>query len=818
MSADHVVWNGQSGTYRLSGAVVVRRGGVVLRAATATVNPDTGEVQANGDVLLVDATRAVRADGIHAFLDGPFEATGVTAFFKDKPLDPIHIASLAEARPGRNRLTFSADRVEGEDERHFTLRGTRFTLCDCGEGKAPTWEIASRRAKVADDRIALSWPVFYVTPRFLLVQRPVPVLALPWLSLPLTERQTGLLFPEVGTRGTTGWYLGQPAYLTLGRSADLTFTPEYFFGPNSPHSPGGAVKGPGARLEARWALAPRAEGMLELHLLDDFDREHLRSGDTGGSGLRLSLEGNHAQDLGASTRLVAHLSLSQDAFMFRDFHGLGLPGDAFYSRSDVLLSRRADALVLEAGAMYLEPLGPADQERPGAPSWFGLHLPAAQRWPSAALSLLPLSLGPLEVEGRAGVSRYAPLVGHRGLLLATDRGASQTTCPDLSAATCSPRPGVVIGLGPAEAPEPDPSTRVITSVLALPREAVTRAEGRLQVAAPMVLGGTVSVEPFLRGAMNGYAFDARPSAAAAWGLAGLAASLELSRRFGALEHRVVPRLDILAGTAAWQENPGDPFPAYDLWDRIDSRRSVPVAPGLVLPVAQKFSAAPDGAYTQLRAEIENRLDAGPKGHLVLRVGQDVDLRAGRLAESWGSLGAVKGPFVADAGARVLTGGQRPPVPPGWRSSWLDRYTELFASASIHDGRGDAVHASIRSLGPGAVGAQAAGVDALFDLRPTGTPPDATIDAGARATLGGAALDYDAKLVAREYPAIQCSNGRTRSMGALRPSQQTAVLSWDSPCHCFVARVRASLDACGVPSLGFDVDLSRILQGGPGRGR
>jgi len=65
--------------------------------------------------------------------------------------------------------------------------------------------------------------------------------------------------------------------------------------------------------------------------------------------------------------------------------------------------------------------------------------------------------------------------------------------------------------------------------------------------------------------------------------------------------------------------------------------------------------------------------------------------------------------------------------------------------------------------------------------------------------------------------VLCASGRTLTVGAGRVTQQTAVLTWDSPCHCFVARVRASLDACGDPSLGFDVDLSKILQGAARKG-
>ncbi len=804
--AGQVVYHGETGTYDLSGGVVVRRGAVVLRSRSATVDPATGEVQATGDVLLVDTSRAIYAEGMHAVLDGPFEATGVVAFFKEKPLEPIRITSLAEARRGQNRMTFSADRVEGQDEEHLTLSEARFTLCDCGEGKAPTWELASPRAVVNGDRVALSWPVLRVTPRFLAIRHPVPVLVLPWLSLPLTERQTGLLFPEVGSRRVTGWSLGLPVFVTLGRSADLTATPEWFFGPSSPHNPGGAVRGPGARLELRWAPAERAQGIVLLHFVEDLDRE--RPGGAGAAGPRLSLEGNHIQDLGRDTRLVAHLSLSQDPYMFRDFPGAGLPTDPYYSRSVVQVSHRAKDWVVEGGATYLEPLsvpqefdGVALVKRPERFGWFGVQAPALQRWPSASASLLPVMLGPLQLEGRAGLARYAPLVGHRGEILPSDPAANPAV----------PREGVP----PLQI---DPSTGRVT-VLALPREAVTRSDARLQISAPLLLGGAISVAPFVRGAVLGYAFDAeRPAAAVAWGTAGLSTSAELARRFGETEHRVVPRLELLAGTAPWRANPGDPFPAYDLWDRVETDRRVPLAGDGLQPIVQKLSAAPPEAYAQLRVSLESRLEAGPRGRLAVQVGQDLDLRTGRPAETSASLQASKGPFTADGMASFLAFGGRPPLTPGWNRSWLDEFTRLHVGLAVHDPRGDTLRASLASTGAGAVGKENAGVDALFDLRPSGTPPDAWFDAGARGVLGGASLDYRIRLAARDVPAATpCGNGKTRSLNAGTVSQQAAILGWDSPCHCFTARIRAALDACDDPSFGFEVDLSKMLRGAARKG-
>jgi LPS-assembly protein len=792
--AAQVVFRGETGRYELSGGAVIRRGGVVLRASRATVDPETGEVWASGGVLLLDATRAVQADTMHAVLDGPFEASEVVAFLKEKPLDPVRVASLAEARRGRNRLSLTADRVEGDADGRLGIDGARLTLCDCGQGRAPTWELAAAgRTKVDGDRLSLSWPVLRVTPRFLGVTRPVPVLAVPWLSLPLRDRQSGLLFPELSARpSVTGFGIGLPVYFTLGRSADVTLTPEYFFGPEDPGS-GGAVEGPGLGVELRWAPAERAAGEVRLHLVQDLDRERLKpppegSGAPGGGALRLSIEGSHRQSLGDRTRLAANLSLAQDAFVFRDFRGAGLPADAFYSRSDVLVSHRRERWVLDGGAAYLEPLAHDDRFRPGAPSPFGLALPALHRWPSVTAQLLPSGAGGLQLQGRVGVSRFAPFEGHEAPLLPTDPGFPR------AADQAPARPPLPAGVTP------------------LPREAVTRGEARLQLALPALAGRTIAVEPWIRGAALGYAFDAVDPTAAAWGLAGLSASAELARRFGAVEHRIVPRVELVAGTAAWRPRDAPPYPAYDPWDRTDPDAEVELD-GEAAAMVQRLSAAPGGAYAQARATLGTRL-AGPGGSLGLTLGQDADVRAGRLAESFAALSAARGPLRLDGSVRLLAFGGRPPRTQGWERSWLDELTRLHLGASLRDRRGDALRVSLDATGAGAVGAQGAGVDALFDLRPSTAPPEAWYRAGARLVLGGAALEYDAKITAREYPAYRCGGGETtpRALSAGRIVEQAAAVAWDSPCQCFTVRVRASRDACDNMAYGLDVDLSKILQG------
>ena len=55
-------------------------------------------------------------------------------------------------------------------------------------------------------------------------------------------------------------------------------------------------------------------------------------------------------------------------------------------------------------------------------------------------------------------------------------------------------------------------------------------------------------------------------------------------------------------------------------------------------------------------------------------------------------------------------------------------------------------------------------------------------------------------------AVPCLTDSTRLANAWELQQQTGSIEWDSPCHCFRARVAVRLNACGELGGSFTVDL------------
>jgi LPS-assembly protein len=338
------------------------------------------------------------------------------------------------------------------------------------------------------------------------------------------------------------------------------------------------------------------------------------------------------------------------------------------------------------------------------------------------------------------------------------------------------------------------------------------------------VGGALSVVPFVRGAVLGYAFDeGRDPLVNGWALGGLSLSTALSRRFGGVRHALEPRLDWRLGGGVL----GRALPAfgYDQWDRAPA-----VPPGAAVTfraatgASRLAAAAPPGPFHQVRLSLATRLSSGEKELFRAEVGQDLELRRGRLAEGYVTAAAARGLVSGEAELRFWTGGRLEPgprTPPG-SGSWLDAFSQARLRLAVSDARGDAVRLGLLSFGPGGSGQQQAGADSLFDPRAvdvgTFVPPEpgtpgstwslASATLGAQVRLGPATIGYEAQLPVRTaiVPACSGAEGAVRTIGPWLVRQHTGSLEWDSPCRCFRARASIRYSDCGGVGGGFTLDL------------
>ena len=244
-------------------------------------------------------------------------------------------------RRGGDELIVQADLLERPTARQVEVRGASFTACECGQGKAPSWRIRARTADIdLDSGALLTLPVFYVLD--------VPVMALPLFYVPLGPRRTGLLTPRFGYSPVTGFKVGQPLYLTLGQSWDVTLTPFYL-----------STRGGGGDLELRYAPTPSTTGQWTAQVVVDVGErvaeDWSKTGDPIG---RFALAGRHATSW-AGGGVAADVNLLGDPAYLGDFADTFITRQAEWTRSRLTYHEASQpALRWAAGLQLLQDLRP----------------------------------------------------------------------------------------------------------------------------------------------------------------------------------------------------------------------------------------------------------------------------------------------------------------------------------------------------------------------------------------------------------------------------------------------------------------------------
>jgi len=295
---------------------------------------------------------------------------------------------------GKNGLGMRLEHMR-QNNGSWEFRSVGFVPCDC-DTTNPSWHLESHKGTldIEGQRAYLTSTVAYIDK--------VPFFWLPWISLPLSSRQTGLLFPSFSSSVNSGFSPKLPVFITLGRSADLTLTPGWTMGTQNFFG----VRGPSLGTEFRYALSEKTKGNVGVDWLWDFkeQRSPVNASYTGEEGapkkqrgLRFGTRLNHRQSIGEYGQVLANVNVASDGYLHSDFESDLILKSIEYTRSQLGFSYegpRVDVL-LEVG--YLQDirwgypllgtaplLAPADPRR--GPN-------TLQRFPALSLTLREQPLG-----------------------------------------------------------------------------------------------------------------------------------------------------------------------------------------------------------------------------------------------------------------------------------------------------------------------------------------------------------------------------------------------------------------------------------------
>jgi hypothetical protein len=221
---------GKNATNELSfrGNVTMTGKGIWASADRMDVQTQTQITVLSGHVKVVEGGKVILCDRLefdpnssHAILNQ------ATFYFKkaisDQKLSECQtVAQLRQA--GWNAISLSGSHWLRNDQ-GYEGKNIRFTTCDCGDEESPSWEIGAQEADVVPgEQVWMKVPIIYI--------KGIPVLPLPVLYLPMSERRTGLLMPQFNYVGRTdedrGWMFSDSLFVTLGDHADTTLSLDSF--------------------------------------------------------------------------------------------------------------------------------------------------------------------------------------------------------------------------------------------------------------------------------------------------------------------------------------------------------------------------------------------------------------------------------------------------------------------------------------------------------------------------------------------------------------------------------------------------------------
>lgn len=202
--------------YTLNGNVVLYYRNYIIHADHLTYNDGTGEVVARGHLMIDGGPDDEHITASH----GTVNIEKDTGDFYDV------VGTLGVEKMPHGRMVFTAPNpftITGREVRQLgkgRYQVIHGSMTSCRLPK-PDWRILARYINVNGGEASAkgAWFQFFH----------VPLLYLPYVTHPVeTQRSSGILIPYFGNDSIRGFIVGEGAYVTLGRSADLTMATQYW--------------------------------------------------------------------------------------------------------------------------------------------------------------------------------------------------------------------------------------------------------------------------------------------------------------------------------------------------------------------------------------------------------------------------------------------------------------------------------------------------------------------------------------------------------------------------------------------------------------
>jgi len=203
--------------YKLNGQAEIHYRDLILWADHATYNSDTGDVTADGHVVLDGSINDEHITATHA----RYNVDKETGVFYDAVGT---IGAKPKVRPmvltSPHPFAFTAKVVDKTGPDHYIVHHGTVTTCEIPR---PKWQFNARHVSVEVGKNAVLYNSMFRV-------RGIPVFFFPFATHPLEKlpRQSGFLIPSYGHSTTKGYVFGDSFYWAINRSMDATLGAQYF--------------------------------------------------------------------------------------------------------------------------------------------------------------------------------------------------------------------------------------------------------------------------------------------------------------------------------------------------------------------------------------------------------------------------------------------------------------------------------------------------------------------------------------------------------------------------------------------------------------